>query len=123
MPTKAIFISHAVADMPVIDYFYDLLQKSCNLQNEEIIYTSVEGAGIATGKGFVDWIKKNMKDATLVILFLTPNYYASNFCVAEMGAAWALDKDVFPLVVPGMQRDPGVVLLGKGDPTLIGCRT
>ena len=30
-----------------------------------------------------------------------------------MGAAWALKKDVFPLVIPNVERDAGIVLLGK----------
>jgi hypothetical protein len=108
-----IFISHAVVDKIIIDDFYDLLQMGCNLSREEIFCSSVEGAGIETGQDFTDWIHKTLNESEFVILFLTESYYASRFCVAEMGAAWALEKDVFPLVVPGIERDPGSVMLGR----------
>jgi len=111
MPT--IFISHAVVDKVIIDDFYDLLQMGCNLRREEIFCSSVDGAGIETGQDFTDWIHMALNKSELVILFLTENYYASRFCVAEMGAAWVLKKDVFPLVVPGIERDPGSVMLGR----------
>lgn len=87
-----IFISHALADKPVIDDLFDLLQKGCSLRVPEIFCSSVEGAGIKTGEDFVKWVHANLVSSDLVILFLTPNYYASNFCIAEMGAAWAFKK-------------------------------
>jgi len=108
-----IFISHTSFDKIIIDDFFDLLQMGCDLRREEIFCSSVDGAGIETGKDFTDWIHANLEKSRIVILFLTENYYASRFCVAEMGAAWALDKEVFPLVVPGIERDPGAVMLGR----------
>lgn len=108
-----IFISHSIADKPVVDDLFDLLQMGCNLKREDIFCSSVEGAGIETGKDFVEWIYGKLYDSKFVILFVTPNYFASRFCVAEMGAAWALKKDVFPLVIPEMPRGAGAVLIGK----------
>lgn len=108
-----IFISHSVADKPVIDDLFDLLQTGCDLRRKDIFCSSVEGAGIQTGEDFIEWIQGKLETSNLIILFLTENYYASRFCVAEMGAAWSLRKDVFPLVVPGIDRDPGAVLLGS----------
>jgi len=40
-------------------------------------------------------------------------YFDRPFCVAEMGATWALNKKVFPLVVAGMPRDLGANMLGR----------
>ncbi len=108
-----IFISHASLDKPVIDDLFDLLQTGCNLKMEEIFCTSVEGAGIKTGADFLKWIQDHLNKSQIVILFLTPNYTSSPFCLAEMGAAWALKRNVFPLLIPSMKRDPGSVLLGK----------
>lgn len=108
-----VFISHAGDDKPLVDELFDLLQTGCDLRRDFIFCSSVEGAGIQTGEDFARWIKGNMTDAQLVILLLTPNFYASKFCLAEMGAAWALEKDVFPLMSPDVARDPGVVFLGK----------
>lgn len=111
MPT--VFVSHAEADKPVTDALFDLLQTGCDLRRESIVCTSVEGAGIQTGNDFVDWIEDHLRKANIVVLVLSPNYYASRFCVAEMGAAWALEKDVFPLMLPSIARDPGGVFLGR----------
>ena len=108
-----IFISHSVADKPVIDDLFDLLQTGCDLRRKDIFCSSVQGAGIQTGEDFIEWIHGQLETSNLIILFLTENYYASRFCVAEMGAAWSLKKDIFPLIVPGIDRDPGAVLLGS----------
>lgn len=108
-----IFISHATADKQIVDDFFDLLQTGCDVRQDDIFCSSVEGAGIRTGEDFVEWIHSNLEECTLIVLFLTPNYYASHFCLAEMGAAWALRKYVFPLVIPDIERDAGVVLIGK----------
>jgi hypothetical protein len=108
-----IFISHAAADRPVIDKFYKLLQTGCSLRQEEIYCTSIEGADVDTGEKFVDWIHEHLECSSLVVLFVTPNYLSSEFCLAEMGAAWALKKDVFPLVSPGVRRELDTVMLGR----------
>ena len=108
-----IFISHAVVDKLVIDDFFDLLQTGCNLKLEDIFCSSVEGAGIKTGEDFVKWIHAHLDQSQIVILFLTPNYYASHFCLAEMGAAWALKKDIFLILIPEMKREAGLVMLGR----------
>lgn len=109
----SIFISHASADKPIIDLFFDLVQTGCNIRFEDIFCTSIDGAEIETGSDFVDWINKHIHLADLVILIVTPNYFASKFCVAEMGATWALEKNVFPTILPNMPRDIGAVMIGR----------
>lgn len=115
-----VFISHAVVDKPLTDGLVDLLQTGCSLPADEIFCVSVEGAGIEVGEDFVRWIRDHLADSSLVILVVTPNYLASRFCVAEMGAAWALERDVFPIVLPDFERDIGGVLLGRQTAVLSG---
>lgn len=110
---QSIFISHALADKSLAGSLYDLLQTGCNLGNEDIVCTSVDGVGIPGGEDFVEWIKKNLETASLIILLVTPNYFASKFCMAEVGAAWALNKKVFPLMKPKLHPEMGFVMLGK----------
>jgi regulator of replication initiation timing len=105
-----IFISHAIVDKSVINDLFDLLQTGCDLRKDEIFCSSVEGAGIETGADFLKWIQDHLEQSKIVILFLTPNYYASKFCLAEMGAAWSLKKEIFPILIPDMKRDAGLVL-------------
>lgn len=118
---RRVFISHASADWLVVDKFVDLLLHSLGLIEPEIFCTSADGLGIETGQDFVDKICKNLRESSLVILLLSPNYYANRFCIAEMGAAWALGKDVFPLVFHDLDRDPGVVLLGRQSDRIDSC--
>ena len=35
-----------------------------------------------------------------MIALLTPNYYASAFCLCELGGTWVLSKDFLPFVTP-----------------------
>ncbi len=108
-----IFISHCEKDKEDVDMFFDLLQTGCDIQRKEIFCTSIEGAGIKTGSDFLKWIKDYLKKTQLVILFVIPNYLHSNFCIAEMGASWALGMDVYPILMYGMDAEIGGVFLGK----------
>jgi len=110
---SSIFISHAIADKPLVDPLFDLLQTGCNISAEDIHCTSVDGAGIQTGDDFVEWIKGKLETSDFIILVITPNYFASKFCMAEMGAVWVLNNKVFPLVIPNIPREVGIVMLGK----------
>ncbi len=106
-----VFISHSYRDKNVVDKLYDTIQIGCNMKAEELKCSSVEDAGIETGEDFIIWIDENIKKADLVILLLSSNYYASKFAIAEMGASWALNKKVFPLIIEGENRDPGIVFM------------
>lgn len=104
-----IFISHASADKVVIDGFVDVIQSGGNISVDDIFCSSVDGCEIDTGEKFIEVIVSKLTAADLVILMLSPNFYASSFCLAEMGAAWAIATQVFPFVFAGAPRDPGVV--------------
>lgn len=105
-----VFISHASKDEKLVDEFFDLLQLGCNLGHDDIFCTSIEGADIRIGEDFVQWIEENLDESDLVVLLVTANYLDSKFCLAEMGAAWALGKNVFPIVTPDQERDIGAVM-------------
>jgi hypothetical protein len=49
----------------------------------------------------------------VVIALLTPNYFESQFCLSELGAAWALSHKLLPLIVPPLAfKEVEGVLLG-----------
>ena len=108
-----IFISHSSADAPFAKKLFNLLRTGCDLRLADISCSSVEGAGIETGEEFIAWIQEHLATAGLVLLVLSDNYYASTYCLAELGAAWALKRPIFPLALPSVDRDPGVVFLGR----------
>ena len=98
--SSKVFISHAVADKKLVDALVDLLQAGCNLTTHQIFASSIDGVGIPKGRPFVEHIKAQLTDAALVIEVITPSYWASPFCMCELGGQWALDLSAFPLIVP-----------------------
>ncbi|MCC5847923.1 MAG: TIR domain-containing protein [Verrucomicrobia bacterium] len=100
-----IFLSHAAADKELADKLTDLLQTGCNLSADQIFCTSLEGMGIPAGKSFPDFIREKIKNPALVIALITPSYLASEFCLCELGATWAMEHEFFPLIVPPAKRD------------------
>lgn len=101
MGNKKLFISHASKDKPLVDRFVDLiLDNGCNVDQNDIYYTSNLDMGIKPGKDFIADIKRNMTESRLIILMISPNFYNSVFCLGEVGATWMLDVDTFPIVVP-----------------------
>jgi hypothetical protein len=95
-----VFISHAVADKKLVDALVDLLQVGCDLSTQQIFASSIDGLGIPAGQPFVEHIKGQLMDAASVVEVITPSYWASPFCMCELGGQWALDLDAYPLIVP-----------------------
>jgi hypothetical protein len=112
IPCK-VFISHAAKDEPIINELVDLLQTGLNLQHDDIFCTCVKGLGIKGGYNFVDVIKSKIIDSTLVIAFLSKNYFASQFCMSELGATWITSKEFKPLLDSSLSyADAKGVLVG-----------
>ncbi len=98
---KKIFISHCSKDKNIADIFVDkILENGMGFNHTEIFCTSIEGLGIKTGKDWRNSIQENLLNAKVIILLITPNYRESEICLTEMGAAWASDKFVIPIIVP-----------------------
>jgi hypothetical protein len=107
MPSQHdIFISHCSADKALAGKLVDiLLNNGCNVSSDRILCTSLEGMGIPAGTAsFIEFLREQIQAPKLVILLLTENYFASIFCVCEMGAAWGMGLKVFPLVVPSLDK-------------------
>lgn len=110
--SKRIFISHAAADVKLVDAFIDLL-KFVNINDEDIFCSSLEGLSIPAGLNFVDFIKNEISEPDAVIVFLSKNYYTRPFCLSELGAAWVLSHRLFPLLInPLTYDDVKDVLIG-----------
>jgi hypothetical protein len=115
MASKPLFISHAAGDTPVADALADLLHQ-LKLNEDDIFCASLEGMGIPAGKNFADFIRDQIQSPKLVVLLLSPNYFESTFCVAELGACWAISHNIFPLLLAPDEYD-------GTDATLLGIQT
>ncbi|MCR5868504.1 toll/interleukin-1 receptor domain-containing protein [Aquincola sp. J276] len=101
--SSEIFVSHAVRDKPLADALVDLLQLGLNMNSERIFCSSLEGLGIPSGANFVDHIKSEIQSPKAVIALISPNYLASQFCLCELGATWAMSHQMFPLLIPPLK--------------------
>ncbi len=103
--TKKIFISHSSQDKPLVDALVNiLLDNGCQIERDVIYCSSIEGMKTLPGDpDFIRDLKDKLQDAKLIILLLSPNYYDSQYCLAELGATWMLDTPTFPIVVPPLK--------------------
>ena len=75
--------------------------RGIGIQPDDIFYTSSKAHGIAPGKNFTEAIRSTLDEATVVVALISPNFYASAFCMCELGASWIIARDNFiPLLVP-----------------------
>jgi hypothetical protein len=102
---RKIFISHATADKELADKLIELLTTGCDISPNHILCTSEPGMGVPIGNAnFIEYLQKQMQNPALVILLLSQNYFASPFCLCELGATWGLMLPIFPLVVPPVNK-------------------
>lgn len=98
--SKKIFVSHAAKDKVLADALIDLMETGTQVSSDDVFCSSLEGLGVPSGKDFINYIKDQVQHPDVVIFLLTPNYFASQFCLAELGASWALSHAALPLLVP-----------------------
>lgn len=110
---KSVFISHAVKNKELADQLVDLLETGVGISDSEIFCSSLEGLGIPSGVNFVEFIKEKILNPKVVILLISQDYIQSQFCLAELGATWALSHKVVPILVPPLEyKDIKAVLTG-----------
>ncbi len=111
--TKPIFISHASKDADIATHFVKYyLRDGLEISMDQVFYTSHAATGIDAGEDFRTIIKQALKNAKVVILLISENFKASQYCIAEMGAAWGLDKVMIPICIPPFDRVGSGQLLG-----------
>jgi hypothetical protein len=110
---RKIFISHASADKPLADLFVQLLEGGVGIVHSQVFCASLEGQEIPPGVDFKAYIRDELADAEVAIALISENYYASAFCMCELGAIWSQAKSLIPIVVPPLTvNDLKAVLSG-----------
>lgn len=93
---KKIFLSHAYVDRKIAERIVDkLLVETLHISKSDIFFTSKRDTGIPSSVAWRDHIKTELKSCPIFIALITPNYHKSQMCLAEIGAAWALDKTIY----------------------------
>ena len=104
IPVKKIFISHSSKDKTIVKAFTNLLRLGANISHEDIFCTSIEEMKIHNGDDIRKHIHENVKYSDFAILLISKNYKNSEICLNEMGAVWAIDKNIKTYVLPGMRE-------------------
>lgn len=103
--SKRIFLSHSSKDKALADKLADLLATGCAVDPNVILVCSLDGKGIPAGTpSFIEFLRSQIQKPELVILLLSQNYFASHFCLCELGATWGMALPNIPLVVSPLRK-------------------
>jgi hypothetical protein len=106
MQSKPIFISQATSDKQLANKFVELMELGIGISDEKVFCISHEESGVPTGEDdYIKFIKKQIVGSKVAIVLLTPHYYASQFCLCELGALWGLSRRVFTMLLPPLKFD------------------
>jgi hypothetical protein len=117
-----IFISHAASDKKAVDLLVDWVS-GITSGVADVFCTSSPGYDIPAGAGFFQHIEVLLDRSSLVIHFVSPAFLSSDFCMLELGAAWAQRKSFLLLAPPLTVKDMNntalsslqLVTLASGD--------
>ncbi|MGY6743610.1 MAG: toll/interleukin-1 receptor domain-containing protein [Cecembia sp.] len=98
-PDPRIFISHSSKDSEIGKEVIDLL-RLVGVGHGKIFFTSSPGYGIPLGEDWKKTLKSEIGSKGLVLSLITKNYFESQICLCELGAAWVLSKKHIPILVP-----------------------
>ena len=107
-----IFISHAKKNAQLADKIVDkLLLKVFTLDSKNIFYTSKPQLGAKVSKKWRDEIREAIINSDIFIPIITKEFKKSEMCVSEVGGAWVLKKNLFPMILPPVTfKNFGVVI-------------
>lgn len=93
-----IFISHCHADQAIAEGLIDLLVEAISIERTEIRATSVPGHKLRAGSNIGDELKQEIAQVGVVLGIVTKQVLESPYVLFELGAAWGLNKPIFPLI-------------------------
>jgi hypothetical protein len=96
-----IFISHSNRDKEIAKCLIGLVRSSLNLPSERIRCTSVEGFLLPSGISIEHRLRKEIHESKNFIALITPNSIQSTWVLFEIGARWATEKPMMPLLACG----------------------
>ena len=104
---KKIFVSHSYRDKDIaIKIVEKLLVKIFAINKQsEVFFTSKRETGIESSINWRNHIKTNLQDCDIFIALLTTNFKESEMCLAEIGAAWVLNKKIYPIIIPPIKYE------------------
>jgi TIR domain len=96
MPT--VFISHASEDKKLANAFTTLLVTGVDIARREIRNTSDHRNGLAKASLIATSLRKDIENCDFFIPLITPRSLQQPWVLIEIGAAWGLEKAVWPVL-------------------------
>lgn len=96
--TMDIFISHSSKNVLIVNQLVELIKIATNLKAEKIRCTSVPGYKLEAGSFTDEVLKKEINESKLFIAFITEESMNSTYVLFELGARWAVDLPLIPVV-------------------------
>jgi TIR domain len=93
-----IFISHAHADKSLVEQIILFLQAGVGIDSREIRATSHEPSALSGGSSINSSLRRDVDDCRCFLPVITEASKKSDYVKFEIGAAWALKKDIIPLI-------------------------
>lgn len=97
-----IFISHSHQNRDAAKALVDMLLSSLSLEDNDIRCTSVPGHQLRFGKTISELLKKDINLAPVFIALISKQSLRSAWVMFELGAAWGLNRDIYPILEPGL---------------------
>lgn len=98
-----IFISHSHKDEQAAGALVQFLLSALKLEDSDVLATSVPGHMLPIGVYIGEQLKKDMGLAPALIALVTARSLSASWVIFELGAAWALDKKIFPILGPSVK--------------------
>ncbi len=103
-----VFVSHAKKDAEYAAKIKEALLSTDSLTKYDV-FCSEDNTSLASGSDYVEEIRQALNHAYCYLLLLSPAFMDSQFCLAELGAAWGQPgvhpHRIFALLTPGTRAD------------------
>lgn len=96
-----LFISHASVDSPVAEYLEAEVRRA--IPGVEVFRTTRVGQ-IRAGTEWAEVVKRNLREASLFLVLLTPASVGRPWVLFEAGAAWMPRKPLVPVLAGGLRQ-------------------
>ena len=93
-----LFLSHSHKDEALAKALVGFLTSAVGVEAKEIRCTSHIATGLSSGARIADQLRDDIKRCRFFMPLLTSHSASSDFVAFEIGAAWALEKEVIPLL-------------------------
>jgi len=109
-----LFVSHAHKDAKIAGALVDIVEAALEVPGRAILCTSAPGYGLPLGADVSEYLRQHLTQSSCVAAVLTPYSLSSQWCLFELGGAWARATHTYPLLARGLtQADLPAALRGR----------